>query len=79
MKIEETMPSPGMGLPDKGEATDNYLPTLRSPALRRSDRFQLIIGARAHFLGASNTDCIYMQVTALAAFWFQVTASILTG
>jgi hypothetical protein len=79
MKNEEAMPSSGMGLPDKGEATENYLPTLRSPALRRSDRFQLIIGTLAHFLGASTTDCIYMQVTALAAFWFQVTASILTG
>ena len=68
-----------MGLPDRDEATYDYLQTLRSPVPRRSDRFQLIIGAWAHFVGASSTDCIYMQVTALAAFWFQVTASILTG
>ena len=68
-----------MGLPDRGEATDNYLPTLRSPAPRRSDRFQLIIGARVHFVGAGSPDCIYMQVTALTAFWFQAIASILTG
>jgi len=68
-----------MGLPDRDEATDDYLQTLRSPARRRSDRFQLIIDARAHSVGASSADCIYMQVTALAAFWFQVTASILTS
>ena len=52
-------PSPGMGLPDRDEATDDYLQTLRSPAPRRSDRFQLIIDARAHSVGASSTDCIY--------------------
>ena len=67
-----------MGLPDRVEATDTYLQTFRSPAPRRSDRFQLMIGARAHSVGASSSDCIYMQVTALATFWFQVTASILT-